>query len=313
MAFLDNSGDIILDAVLTDTGRKRLAKGDGSFKITKFALGDDEINYRLYDYTNPSGSAYYDLEIMQTPILEAFTDNMAQLHSKIVTVPRTNLLYLPVMMLNQVAEQNATTMSNEGVFYVAADSSTENALPGVTGLIFGSNPSEGGTYIRVDQGLDTTQLVPTLTLDATLVETQFMVEMDSRFGSVINDKGRYLGTISYIDDDMVASYYFSLGTDPKFITDNPSTQIIGSPGLQGTTTTQVIKGPRGTIFKCGIQASLDLLSSTYYFDLVGSEKNIPTPNGPVTCNVIDTNLRITGVTTGYRLDIPIRYLKLKDQ
>ena len=43
MAFLDNSGDIILDAVLTDTGRMRLARGDGSFKIMKFALGDDEI------------------------------------------------------------------------------------------------------------------------------------------------------------------------------------------------------------------------------------------------------------------------------
>ena len=38
MAFLDNSGDIVLDAVLTDTGRMRLARGDGSFKITKFAL-----------------------------------------------------------------------------------------------------------------------------------------------------------------------------------------------------------------------------------------------------------------------------------
>ena len=33
MAFLDNSGDIILDAVLTDTGRMRLSKGDGTFKI----------------------------------------------------------------------------------------------------------------------------------------------------------------------------------------------------------------------------------------------------------------------------------------
>ena len=69
MAFLDNSGDIILDAVLTDTGRMRLAKGDGSFKITKFALGDDEINYQLYRNINnpegrsPSGSAFYDLAI----------------------------------------------------------------------------------------------------------------------------------------------------------------------------------------------------------------------------------------------------------
>ena len=59
MAFLDNSGDIILDAVLTDTGRMRLAKGDGSFRIAKFALGDDEVNYELYDKNHPSGSAYY--------------------------------------------------------------------------------------------------------------------------------------------------------------------------------------------------------------------------------------------------------------
>ena len=62
MGFLDNSGDIILDVVLTDLGRQRLAKGDGSFNITKFALGDDEIDYSLYDKNNASGSSYYDLE-----------------------------------------------------------------------------------------------------------------------------------------------------------------------------------------------------------------------------------------------------------
>ena len=77
MGFLDNSGDIILDAVLTDHGRKELSRGDGSFQITKFALGDEEIDYSLYNKTHPSGSAYYDLEILQTPILESFTDNAA--------------------------------------------------------------------------------------------------------------------------------------------------------------------------------------------------------------------------------------------
>ena len=74
MAFLDNSGDIILDAVLTDTGRRRLARGDGTFKVAKFALGDDEINYRLFNAGHASGSAYFDLEVLQTPVLEAFTD-----------------------------------------------------------------------------------------------------------------------------------------------------------------------------------------------------------------------------------------------
>ena len=66
MSFLDNSGDIILDAVLTDAGRERLARGDGSFKITKFALGDDEINYELYNPNDSRGSAFYDLEILQS-------------------------------------------------------------------------------------------------------------------------------------------------------------------------------------------------------------------------------------------------------
>ena len=47
MAFLDNSGDIILDAVLTDLGRKRMSQGN--FRVAKFALGDDEINYKLYN------------------------------------------------------------------------------------------------------------------------------------------------------------------------------------------------------------------------------------------------------------------------
>ena len=57
MAFLDNSGDIILGAVLTDTGRMRLARGDGSFRIAKFALGDDEIDYGLFDKLNVNGSS----------------------------------------------------------------------------------------------------------------------------------------------------------------------------------------------------------------------------------------------------------------
>ena len=56
MGFLDNSGDIILDAVLTDLGRKRLAEGNGKFRISKFAFGDDEIDYTLYDKNNTSGS-----------------------------------------------------------------------------------------------------------------------------------------------------------------------------------------------------------------------------------------------------------------
>ena len=105
MAFLDNSGDIILDAVLTDAGRARLARGDGSFKITKFAFGDDEINYNLYDKTHGSGSAFFDLNVLQTPVLEAFTNNTSTMNSKLISIPRTNLLYLPIMKVNTLYHQ----------------------------------------------------------------------------------------------------------------------------------------------------------------------------------------------------------------
>ena len=110
MAFLDNSGDIILDAVLTDAGRKRLARGDGSFRIATYAFADDEINYTLYDSTHISGSAYYDLEILKTPILEAFTNNMSSMKSKLLSIARTNLLYLPVIKLNTVSQNEDNMM-----------------------------------------------------------------------------------------------------------------------------------------------------------------------------------------------------------
>jgi hypothetical protein len=90
MGFLDNSGDIILDAVLTDTGRMRMAKGDGSFRIVSFAFGDDEINYS--NYTAVTSSGYEDLQILQTPVLEAFTNNASSMKSKLISIPNPNHL-----------------------------------------------------------------------------------------------------------------------------------------------------------------------------------------------------------------------------
>ena len=57
MGYLNNSV-ITVDAILTKKGRELLARGDGSFKITQFALADDEIDYTLYNPSHPSGSAF---------------------------------------------------------------------------------------------------------------------------------------------------------------------------------------------------------------------------------------------------------------
>ena len=88
MAFLNNSGDIILDAVLTDLGRKRLSEANGTFEITQFALGDDEIDYSLYNPAHPLGTDFYGIAIENLPLLEASPDETTTMRYKLVTLPK---------------------------------------------------------------------------------------------------------------------------------------------------------------------------------------------------------------------------------
>lgn len=86
MAYLDNS-EIIVDAILTKKGREKLAAGQ-ALNITQFALGDDEIDYGLYDAAHPKGSAFYDAAIRSIPVLEASPDETQNLKYKLVTLPK---------------------------------------------------------------------------------------------------------------------------------------------------------------------------------------------------------------------------------
>ncbi len=87
MGYLNNAV-ITVDAILTDRGRELLARGDGSFKITQFALSDDEIDYSLYDPTDPSGSAFFGKNIENMPLLEAMPKATQNLRYKLTTLPR---------------------------------------------------------------------------------------------------------------------------------------------------------------------------------------------------------------------------------
>ena len=87
MGYLDNS-IVTVDAILTKKGRELLARGDGSFRITQFALSDDEIDYTLYNPDHPLGSAYYGEAIENLPLLEAFPDETQVMKYKLTTLPR---------------------------------------------------------------------------------------------------------------------------------------------------------------------------------------------------------------------------------
>ena len=87
MGYLNNSV-VTVDAILTDTGRQLLAQNDGLFRITQFALADDEIDYTLYNPTHPSGSAFYGQAIDNMPLLEAFPQSTQVMKYKLTTLPR---------------------------------------------------------------------------------------------------------------------------------------------------------------------------------------------------------------------------------
>lgn len=115
MGYLDNSS-IIVDAILTKKGRELLARQDGSFKITQFALSDDEIDYTLFNENHPNGSQYSGEAIENMHIIEAFPDDNNIMISKLVTLPR-GTTKMPVITANvskiQLSLGSTTTINPE--------------------------------------------------------------------------------------------------------------------------------------------------------------------------------------------------------
>lgn len=301
MGFLDNSGDIILDAVLTDTGRKRLARGDGSFKVAKFALADDEINYGLYNKSHASGSAYFDLDILQTPVLEAFTNNASSLKSKLITVSRTNLLYLPIIQLHEGTDNNVNgTRHAISSHVVAVEATSISNLLNTAGVGNGVTPSDSEYGFVFDQGLDTTEITNTREIDADLYETQYIIELDNRLGHLTDSSGNTMEP-SFIDDDSIASYY---------LTDSTNANAISEIGT-GENTVSAISGPRGSRLAFKIKASLELNTSEFLFNQIGLSNNLNASlnaSGTV-YRAIDSTVKVQGATTGYSVEVPVRFVR----
>ena len=154
MGFLDNTS-ITVDAILTKKGRELLARGQNEFRISKFALADDEIDYNLYDTTHPNGSNFYWAVIENMPLLEAFVDENQLLRYKLTTLPKETAK-LPILeMPNQSMTFNGpgitqaiTPNTRNGVdsayTFVLQDASIANISPIVarSGDPLGERPLE---------------------------------------------------------------------------------------------------------------------------------------------------------------------------
>ena len=311
MGFLDNSGDIILDAVLTDLGRKRLA--EGSFTISQFAVADDEINYTLYNPSHPSGSSYYDLEIIQTPILESFTNNTSTMKSRLITITDNGLLYLPV--IKEYTSDPSSRKHSSGTFLVAVDDKTQRTDPfppetagagvgksatgdRIIGVLSGLNPKALDQKIVLHQGIDNTAKEKSTDLSATLTEQQYIIQIDGRFGSIVNENGDPVTTVeggSLVTQDDDGFMFYTVSKDGN-------SKTVGE--LNGTDDSS-IAGSRGTKLVFKIKASDILTDNQSYFDRFGFPLIVESQS----CKVIDTMVRVSGVKTGYSIDIPVRFVK----
>ena len=186
MAIL-NPTTITVDAILTTKGRELLARNDGSFQITQFALADDEIDYTLYNPTHPSGSAFYGEAIENTPVLEAFPNESQIMRYKLVTLPR-GTSKLPVINLgyNSITlRQGASlTITPQTLNYLGSTSTFE--ANGYTATIADSRlvstfTGTGITTTTAPAGLNTTtgtvlsvtQVGTSFTLTGTTINTLF--------------------------------------------------------------------------------------------------------------------------------------------
>ena len=94
MGFLDHStNNIIIDAVLTDTGRRKLADNNGSFRIAFFSLADDEVDYSIIEqYGRTVGKEKI---AKNTPVFEAQTSGDIALKYRLLTLSDPQVINLP--------------------------------------------------------------------------------------------------------------------------------------------------------------------------------------------------------------------------
>ncbi len=313
MGFQDNSGDIILDVVLTDEGRRVLAGAAGvNFSIDKFALSDDEINYALFDLN--AATALQDLTILQTPILEAFTDNAASLKYKLWhNHALGDILYLPTMLLNTLGEDRGLedTNFNSQLYVVTAtqnDHHNANSLTTGVGILNGIHRqgiiNGGGNsnlkYIRLDVGFNTTntsqipQQFPS--------ENRFDITMDNRLLTLKQFTGAPSGISPVIDDDQKATYEI-----PSGFTGNDMAMGQNTP----SDVTTPILGQLTRTLKFTLGANALNLQNNYLFNKMGGSTTMKDgSNANTNIRYIDTTVTVVGRTYGASIDIPVRIVKL---
>jgi hypothetical protein len=336
MAFQDTSYTIILDAVLTDIGRKRMVQGD--FKVAKFAMGDDEIDYGLWKVGSDSFDPQPD--ITSTPILEAFAGQNASILNGLIDYGRLDIYYLPEIVINhdRVAE-SATPHSDHksGSYYLSVNEETTEKLKLSSALssdkyILESN-SELKTKLLIESGINI--LGTTTIADDKLAKERYLMQMnlyDSYF--IVAADSRFVENVlsqpqdSYFKTDAANNLYMNFEPLQRNVKVSLSpvvdyyesyrisatdTEIFAGNTGAGTSVqnaNSALIGPRGTVIAlnfnifnelCGDSTSI--VDDSYY--IFGTRSSDLFSDGNL-YDYIDTTIYIEGLSSNAQLQVPIR-------
>lgn len=147
MAYLDNTV-ITVDAVLTKKGRERLGQGRDAFKITKFAVADDEVDYSLYNTAHPLGTNYFSNIIESMPVLEAIPDESQTMRYKLVTMQNSEgIQRIPQISLGGIGDSVTLQYDGENSFIIQPTTRAGTT----TDTNFDFDSSAGYTLILFDE------------------------------------------------------------------------------------------------------------------------------------------------------------------
>ena len=184
MAFKKTSGTIVIDATLTEIGREKMAKGE--FIISKFGLGDDEIDYELYNK-----EIKFDEEVLQAPeilpILEAYSNKTRNINYGPVTHINQEIMFSPELKIND--RLDITPNIHNDVYYISVNDETSEKLNFIFSnkLRFLETNSSDKTKLIIESGLNTLELWPNVEnrnlylLNTGLLDQYFYVLCDYRF------------------------------------------------------------------------------------------------------------------------------------
>lgn len=216
MGYLDNSS-VTVDAILTLKGRELLAKGGNAFQITQFALGDDEIDYSLWNPDHPLGTDYYGTIIENMPITEAIPDETQALKYKLITLPK------------QTTNIPVVTVGNTSITLLAPGDST--IVSPNTSNFQGGNANLGYTAILSD---------------STVCDIQVTRALQN---SVLPTTPRFIGDNEDAQSVAVAGFEFKIIAKTQLIEDKTATiTVIGNEtGGSVTLTVTVRKATTATL------------------------------------------------------------------